>query len=48
MKISTIRSRSVDPQDDEMIVLHVDKSDNPPLPSSIAFQIQISIRNTTV
>lgn len=33
----------VDNQDDQMIVFHVEKLENPPLPSSVAFQVPISI-----
>jgi len=36
------------PNDDHMIVFDVDKSEHPLLPSSVAFQIPISIRNTTI
>jgi len=38
----------MDPQDDQMIVFHVDKSKNPPLSSFIGFQIPVSIRNSIV
>ena len=38
----------VDPQDNQMIIFHVNMSDNPPLPSFVAFQIPVSIRNATV
>lgn len=38
----------VDPKDDQMIVFHVDKLENPMLPSSVVFQILVSIRNATI
>lgn len=38
----------LDRQDDQMIFFHVEKSKNPPIPSSISFQIPISIRNAIV
>jgi len=38
----------MDPQDNQMIFFHAEKSKNPPLPSSISFQILISIRNAIV
>ena len=38
----------VDPSDDHLIVFDVDKSEHPPLPSSITFQIPVKIYNAHV
>lgn len=39
---------AVDPHDDRVIIFDVDKSEHLPLPSSVAFQISVSIRNAIV
>lgn len=38
----------VDPFDDHLIIFDVDNAKHPPIPSSIAFQIPISIKNAMV
>ena len=38
----------VDPFDDQLIVFDVDRSEHPPLPASVAFQIPVKIRNANV
>lgn len=38
----------VNPSNDRMIVFDVDKAEHPPLPSSVSFQILVSIRNIII
>ena len=38
----------VDPSNDRLIVFDVDRSEHPPLPASVAFQIPVKIRNANI
>ena len=39
---------AIDPVNDQLIVFDARQSDHPPLPTSVAFQIPIKIRNANV